>query len=139
MKQNILLLAILLFFMACETQKNISPKIVENSINSHKSIKNPNKTLTVDLDKKRTNQNRGDSNKEIIKGSILLGNNDEVSFKGNILREKAPITITYGDNDEVSLKGDDFTIKASTLKDGMHIIIRDKNHTIFVDQTIREY
>ena len=110
----------------------------ESTINDSNSSKLEKKTLVIDLDKERENLTRGKSTDEVIDGSIYLNNdNDEVSFKGNILLEKAPVTVTYGDNDEVALVGNSITIKTMELKEDSHIIMRDKNGKIFVDQVVR--
>jgi len=110
----------------------------ESTINDSNSSKLEKKTLVIDLDKERENLTRGKSTDEVIDGSIYLNNdNDEVSFKGNILLEKAPVTVTYGDNDEVTLVGNSITIKTMELKEDSHIIMRDKNGKIFVDQVLR--
>jgi cellulose biosynthesis protein BcsQ len=111
-------------------------EVVENSeINSTKEKK---EVLVVDLDKERANSTRGKNNDELIDGSIYLdSDNDEVSFRGDILLKKAPVTVSYGDNDEVALVGNSITIKTMELKNNSHIIMRDKNGKIFVDQVIR--
>ena len=138
MLKNIFIFTILLSLLACEHPRTMQPN-TQDKIKTERNKQIVKKHLIINLDKKREESSRGGSTKELIKGSFFLGDNDEVSFKGNILREKAPITITYGDNDEVSINGDDFNIKASELKDGMHIIIKDRNNRIFVDQVVREY
>jgi hypothetical protein len=95
-------------------------------------------SIVIDLDKERTNSTRGKYNNDLIDGSIYLSDdNDEVSFKGDILLEKAPVTVSYGDNDEVALVGNSITIKTMELEDDSHIIMKDKNGKIFVDQVIR--
>ena len=111
-------------------------RVVKSSdVNSTKLEK---QTLVVDLDKERENLTRGKDKGAVIDGSLYLNSdNDEVSFKGNMLLEKAPVTVTYGDNDEVALIGNSITIKTMELKEDSHIIMRDKNGKIFVDQVIR--
>jgi len=117
--------------------------VAENSINieskEHNTTKVNKKELMIDLDKALKNITRGKKNSKIIEGSIFIGDNDEVSFKGKILLEKAPVLISYSDNDEVALKGDTFSISTMELKANSHIIMRDKNGTIFVDQIVRRY
>ena len=111
-------------------------RVVKSSdVNSTKLEK---QTLVVDLDKERENLTRGKNSLDVIDGSLYLNSdNDKVSFKGNILLEKAPVTVTYGDNDEVALVGNSITIKTMELKEDSHIIMRDKNGKIFVDQVVR--
>ena len=97
------------------------------------------KVLVIDLDKEITKDNskgdlRGDKNRVI---PIFLGDNDEVSLKGNLLKRVNRIKI--GDNDEVAFSGDSYTIKTSELKEGDEIIIKykkGKNILIRVNSTL---
>jgi len=110
----------------------------ESSIRDSNNTKLEKETLVIDLDKERENLTRGKNSLDVIDGSLYLNSdNDKVSFKGNILLEKAPVTVTYGDNDEVALVGNSITIKTMELKEDSHIIMRDKNGKIFVDQVVR--
>lgn len=127
-----LILILLLSLLNGENNKTVEPKDTNETIKEKKS-------LIVDLDKEHKNTTRGDSKKGVIEGSLFLGDNDEVAFKGDILLKKAPVTVTYNDNDEVALKGNSFTIKTMELKANSHIIMRDKNGTVFVDQVVRKF
>ena len=114
--------------------------VAEDNINvDNNTTKVNKKKIIIDLDEELKNATRGKKNTTIIESSIFIGDNDEVSFKGKILLEKAPVLITYGDNDEVALKGDSFTISTMELKANSHIIMKDSNGTIFVDQIVRRY
>ena len=136
MKRYIFLVILaLITLLHSENNSTIESPPVESDSNT---TSQKNKQLIIDLDKKKNNR-RGDSKKDIIKGSIFIGDNDEVHFKGNILLEKAPVTVQYGDNDEVALTGDSFTIGTLELKANEHIIFKDKTGKVFVDHVVRRY
>jgi len=107
--------------------------------NENNSSKIENNKIIVDLDKELTNSTRGKNDNSVIEGSLYVNDNDEVSFKGEILLEKSPVTVSFGDNDEVSFTSNTFTVKTMELKNNMHIIMKDKNGTIFVNQVVRKF
>jgi hypothetical protein len=98
--------------------------------------------LVIDLDKelqlnKEREELRGKTS-NLIEGSILINDNDEVSFKGKLLDKYSPITIKIGDNDEVSFSGDYYSIKTMQLKHGDIIEMKDKNSKIFLEMEVIE-
>ncbi len=101
-----------------------------------------NNILTIDLDKElklngEIEEVRG-KNSNIIEGSILISDNDEVSFKGDILDKYSPVTIKVGDNDEVSFSGNRYSIKTMQLKYGDIIQMKDKNNKVFLEMEVIE-
>jgi len=131
MKYYLWLLILTAFLLNAEENETIS-----NENNSSEIKEN---IIIVDLDKELKNSTRGKDDCSIIEGSIYIGDNDEVSFKGDILLDKSPVTVSFGDNDEVSFTSNRFTVQTMDLKNNRHIIMRDKNGTIFVDQVVRKF
>jgi len=125
---------LVLIFISLYAEDNRSIESSEN--NSSKVQKN---VYVIDLDKEVNNSTRGKNSDNIIYGSIYIDNeNDEVSLRGKILLEKAPVTVSYGKNDEVKVVGNSITINTMELKNNSHIIMKDKNGIIFVDQILRK-
>ena len=139
MTKQVVLLLIMLNLTACLNPSH-TVKIAEN---------NSSKTVIIDLDKESMDYSKGgllQKDELIIQGVIFLGDNDEVSFKGDILAEKSPIQWSISrkgsnqDNDEVKreINGNIFSIKTSELRVGDDVIIRDKNGNIFVNKRVKE-
>lgn len=125
MKNTLLsLIIILLGLTACSPQM---PK-VPNSTIEH----NPN-TLIIDVDKELKSK-KGLRGKEIlmIDSPIYIGDNDEVSFKGDYLQKESPIKVKIGDNDEVSFTGKHYRIKTMELQNGDIIQMIGKSGQTFV-------
>ena len=156
MKKYIILVLMIITFGVCSNVTADSNQTKEN--NATEKSKN---VLIIDLDKE-TEDTRGGTSK-IVNGPIFLNNdndevsfiddklkkklpvniknrdNDEVSFIGDILEKSSPVKIKIGDNDEVSFSGREYNIRTLELKDGDHIIIKDKDGKVFVDKVVREY
>lgn len=126
MKKNIFFILMLLVGLtACSTQ---SPK------KSTASTENNRSTIIINLDKelKSSIDLRGE-NTRLIDSPIYLGDNDEVSFRGDYLKKESPIKIKIGDNDEVSFTGNNYTIKTMELRNGDIIQMRGKSGKTFVE------
>jgi len=122
MKHYILPL-LLLALTACST---LSTTSTEN---------NNSKTILIDVDKELNAQGEGLRGKDtlIIDAPLYIGDNDEVSFKGEYLQKASPIKVKIGDNDEVSFTGDHYTIKTMQLRNGEIIQMRGKDGNTFVE------
>jgi len=106
-----------------------------------KSVKSQSKSVIIDLDeevrlKASSMQLRDSQSTILIDEPIYIGDNDEVSFKGDFMQESSPMTITIGNKDSITFSGKSFTIKTSDLKDGEKIQIRDQAGKIFVDVAV---
>jgi len=121
LKKSILPL-LLLALTACSTRSITS---TEN---------NNSKTIFIDVDKElnATEELRG-KNTLMIDEPLYIGDNDEVSFKGQYLQKKSPVKVKIGDNDEVSFTGDHYTIKTMQLRNGEIIQMRGKDGNTFVE------
>jgi len=73
------------------------------------------------------------SNENIVHGSIYLNDNDEVSFKGDSLEKKSPVSVTIGDKEMVKFTGNTYTLKTMDLKHGDTIEMRDKEGKVFLE------
>ena len=137
MKKQIYITIIFLALIGCNSTaiQKVSP--IEKSLE-----KKDTKKLMIDLDKElkltKERETLRSSKNEIIEGSIFLNDNDEVSFKGNMLDEYSPVSIKIGDNDEVSFSGNQYTIKTMELKNGDLIEMKDKNGKVFLEMEVIE-
>jgi hypothetical protein len=94
------------------------------------------KQLTIDIDKELEllkSTGLRDGQFQVVEEPIYIGDNDEVSFKGDELKKRSPLKIKVGSKKEIDFSGDRYTIKTAELKDGDFITIRDKNGEVFVD------
>ena len=103
-------------------------------VNNVPSIKS--KTIIINIDEeiellKSTSLRDGKLN--VIDTPIYIGDNDEVSFKGNIMKENSPLKIKVGNKEEIKFNGDNYSIKTIELRDGDFIMIKDKNGKLFVN------
>ncbi len=74
-----------------------------------------------------------DDEVNVVEEPIYIGDNDEVSFKGNAMKQKSPLKIKVGNREEIQFNGYSYTIKTMELKNGDFITIKDKNGNVFVD------
>jgi len=126
MKNTLLsLIIILLGLTACSPQM---PKVPNTTVEH-----NPN-SLIINVDKELKSK-EGLRGKEtlMIDSPLYIGDNDEVSFKGDYLQEESPIKVKIGDNDEVSFTGNQYTIKTMELQNGDIIQMRGKSDNTFVE------
>jgi len=132
MKHYILSL-LLLALTACSTLSTTatkSPTVTRENNNS--------KIILIDVDKELNAEGEGLREKDtlIIDAPLYIGDNDEVSFKGEYLQKASPIKVKIGDNDEVSFTGDHYTIKTLKLHNGEMIQMQDKEGNTFVEVEI---
>jgi len=128
LKKSILPL-LLLALTACSAPSTTSTK------NPTVTAENSNsKTILIDIDQelKKNGDLRGEDSL-IIDAPLYIGDNDEVSFKGEYLQKASPIKVKIGDNDEVSFTGDHYTIKTLKLHNGDVIQMRGKEGNTFVE------
>jgi len=136
MKKYILLITLLFALTACSlSTKSITPSIVKKRPSSQ------SKTLVIDLDEevqlKEAIGGFKDNSDLLVDEPIYIGDNDEVSFKGDIIKKKSPVTIKVSNQKSIKFNGKNYTIKKLKLKDGDNIQIKDKNGKVFVDVTIK--
>ena len=121
----------ILGFTACNS---IKPEVTT------KETPQKSKTLTIDLDKeikiKEATGELRDSSGLLVDEPIYIGDNDEVSFKGDIMEKNSPLTIKIGSKDDITFSGKSYTLKTIELKDGETIQIKDKNGKIFVNVAV---
>ena len=105
------------------------------------------KILVIDLDRELKEIQKRDTrgNKEIIIDTLIFLKkyHKKISFIGKLLQKNAPISIDIVpddnvDNDEVTFKPNQYSINTQELKDGDHIIMKDKNGKIFADKVVRK-
>jgi len=93
------------------------------------------KTLIIDIDQELELLNATglrDEALQVVEEPIYIGDNDEVSFRGEELKKRSPLRIQVGDKKEIEFNGDRYTIKTTEIKDGDEIRIKDSNGEIFV-------
>jgi len=122
MKFFITLMTILLL-TAC-THTTISPL---------KSTRNNHLIINLDDELKILNA-RGEvrSDSKVINDPIYIGDNDEVSFRGKVIENNSPLTITIGNNQPITFTGKRYTLKTIELNQGDIIQMKDKNGRIFL-------
>ncbi|HIP50920.1 MAG TPA: hypothetical protein EYG94_02430 [Campylobacterales bacterium] len=137
MKKQIYITIIFLGLIGCNSTAIQKASPIEKSLE-----KKDTKKLMIDLDKElkltKERETLRSSKNEIIEGSIFLNDNDEVSFKGDILDEYSPVTIKIGDNDEISFSGNKYIIKTTELRNGDLIEMKNKNGKIFLEMEVIE-
>jgi uncharacterized protein YcfL len=125
--RNIVLstLIVLFTFTACssKTPQKLTPVTQEQ-----------NRTLTIDLDKEVKSETdlRGKETL-MIDSPIYIGDNDEVSFIGDIIEKESPIQVKIGDNDEVAFNGREISIKTMELHNGDIIQMRGQSGNVFLE------
>ena len=127
MRGYIVAIFLLLFLNSCV--HNDMPKQTPD-------INQTKKQLTIDIDKElELLQSTGlrDGQFQVVEEPIYIGDNDEVSFKGDELKKRSPLKIKVGSKKEIDFSGDRYTIKTAELKDGDFVVIKDKNGEVFVD------
>ena len=125
MKRNIILIALLLMFTSC----------VNNVVKAPTDTNQTSKTLIIDIDEElEPLETTGlkDDGLNVIEEPIYIGDNDEVSFKGDALQDKSPLFIKIGNHKEIKFTGSVFTIKTAELKSGDEIVIKDRDGNVFV-------
>lgn len=126
MNKTIIYLFILLFVITgCSTE---SPKKPVST------VEDSNRTLIIDLDKEaKSNTDLRGKDTLLIDSPIYIGDNDEVSFKGDIIENNSPIQVKIGDNDEVAFTGKSYNIQTMELRNGDIIKMTGKSGNLFVE------
>ena len=125
MRQYILPL-LLLALTACSTPSSKKTTITTEN-NSSKSI-----LIDIDQEFNATVSLRG-KNTLLIDTPIYIGDNDEVSFKGEYLEKVSPVKVKIGDNDEVSFRGNHYIIQTMKLYNGDIIQMQGKDGNTFIE------
>ncbi|CAA6821352.1 MAG: Unknown protein [uncultured Sulfurovum sp.] len=119
------MLIFLFTLTSCSTQSPSKPR---------PSIENNNSILVIDLDKEiKPNTDLRGKDTLLIDTPIYVGDNDEVSFRGDIIKKNSPIQVKIGDNDEVAFTGKSYSIQSMELRNGDIIQMRGKSGNIFVE------
>jgi len=126
MKNTILLTLILFIVTACTTSTPQPPKPSTQEATT--------RSLIIDLDKEEqaSDDLRGKGTL-LIDSPIYIGDNDEVSFIGDIIQKESPIQVKIGDNDEVAFTGSHFKVSTMELRNGDMIQITGKSGNVFVE------
>jgi len=129
MKNIIIFIVILFGFNACT-----SP------LSTHTTPNIKKKSIVIDLDEEFSIlQSIGTlrNNKHmLLDNPIYIGDNDEVSFKGDALDTKSPISIQIGNNKPISFGGKTYTLKTMEVNNGEMIQMKDKNGNIFLEMEV---
>jgi hypothetical protein len=135
MKKEILLGVILLNAMLIAN----NPQLNEDN-NRSKTENNQTKKLVINLDEEQEDAEERGVVEDIIKGIIPLGHNDEVTFLGKDVLIATPIKVYINDIYQEAIKVIDgvFTIKASKLKDGDKVTIKNKKGNIVVEKRVEK-
>ena len=135
MKKKILLGVILLNAMLIAN----NPQLNEDN-NRSKTENNQTKKLVINLDEEQEDAEERGVVEDIIKGIIPLGHNDEVTFLGKDVLIATPIKVYINDIYQEAIKVIDgiFTIKASKLKDGDKVTIKNKKGNIVVEKKVEK-
>ena len=129
MKKYIIAILLLLTLTSC----------VNNIVTIPTEINQTSKKITIDIDEELelldTTGLRDDELK-IIEEPIYIGDNDEVSFKGNAMKRKSPLLIKVGERKEIKFSGHSYTIKTMELKNGDFIMMKDRHGNVFLDMEV---
>ena len=126
MKKQII--AILLLFTLTSCVENISTISTDSNQTDSR--------ITIDIDEELELLNATglrDDEVRVVEEPIYIGDNDEVSFKGNAMQKKSPLKIKVGNKREIEFSGYRYTIKTMELKNGDSIVIKDRDGNVFVD------
>jgi hypothetical protein len=126
MKKQII--AILLLFTLTSCVENISTISTDSN--------QTDSGITIDIDEELELLNATglrDDEVRVVEEPIYIGDNDEVSFKGNAMQKKSPLKIKVGNKREIEFSGYRYTIKTMELKNGDSIVIKDRDGNVFVD------
>jgi len=124
MKKYAMILTILLSLTGC----------VGNEANVQKV--SSSHSIMIDLDKEfKANDGLRDESLTVFSQPIYIGDNDEVSFKGEAI-ESHSLLITIGNKKPIKFNGAVVKIPTGNLKNGTKIIIEDTNGTMIVDSSV---
>ena len=123
-----------LLFNGCIDKQSPSPSLPTHSTK--------NKIFTIDLDKEMEileSTSLRNSSVKTIEQPIYIGDNDEVSFKGDILEENSPLTIEIEDKKTITFSGSRYKIKTMDLTNGDLIKFINNKGEIFAQfEVIKE-
>ena len=94
------------------------------------------KRVIINIDKEiklQDSTSLRDGKSSVVDTPIYIGDNDEVSFKGDIMKKNSPLTIKVGSREEIKFNGDNYTLKTIELRDGDFVRIKDKDGKLFVN------
>ncbi len=138
MKNYLFFLILSVGFTACSKLSHPIQKPSVELEDHNQSVQSKN--LVIDVDEElllQEEQNKlRDEESRVLDAPIYIGDNDEVSFKGESIEKKSPLSIQYGRHDAISFSGKNFTIKSMELNSGDNIKIKDKNGNIFIDMKV---
>ena len=129
MKKYIIVILLLLFLTAC----------VNHIVTVPTDVNQTSKKITIDIDEELELLDMTglrDNDSKVIEEPIYIGDNDEVSFKGNAMRRKSPLFIKVGKQKEITFSGDSYTLKTMELKNGDFITIKDRNGNVFLEMEV---
>ena len=141
MKKQILIGLALFLVVGC-SDKNISPSPIvkkqENRTVVNNSKKEKPKKIIIDLDKETKDDGLKGGVFETIFGSILMGNNDEVSFIGKELFIATPIKLYINGKWKATVKSVKgiFKIKGSEVNDGDVVTIENRFKKKLVEKKV---
>ena len=129
MLKNIITILILMIFTACvnnEVKIPTDTNLISNKI-----------TINIDEELKLLDiTGLRDDSLKVIEEPIYIGDNDEVSFKGDMMQKKSPLLIQIGERKPIKFSGNNYTVKTMELKNGDLITIKDKRGNVFVEVNI---
>ena len=136
MKREIVGLIVIVLIIVGIFSSNINSATVAETNSTRES----NKTLIIDLDKEREEQESRGEVEKIIYGILRTGdNNDEVTFIGKMLAYASDIVITIRDSSD-KLKDtikNTLTIKTDKLENG-DIIILKKGNKVLMEKEVEK-
>jgi len=128
MRPYLIYIFILLFLGACSS---ISPNLPKKDLETNTS------TIIIDLDEElqllESQGNFQGENTILFDEPIYIGDNDEVAFKGEFLKERSPIHIQIGQKEDILFNQTSYRIKSIDLQAKETLLImKDKDKHIFL-------
>ncbi len=127
MKKYLIYIVLILLLEACSS----STHSIDNKPIQNKSSKQTIINLDEELLLKESLGGLKDEN-VFFDEPIYIGDNDEVSFKGEILKDKSPIHIKIAKKSDILFNEKSYSIKSSEIKSGDTITMKDKNGKLFL-------
>jgi len=130
MKNIIISLLVLFALNACTSSIQPTKAQIQTSKNN----------IVIDLDEEISileslGKLRND-NSIILDNPIYIGDNDEVSFKGDTLKTNSPVSLKIGNNPLITFKGNNYTIKTMELNNGEIIQMKNKEGNVFLEMEV---
>lgn len=148
--KKLLIVSIALLVTGCTNSQSILNVNKKESKQASKETSEVKKPLIINIDREfeeAQNRSKKSIESDIIDKTLFIKGQKEIIFHGELLKQKAPITIEIGriiddedDNDEVSFHdtfhSERYIIRTHELRDGDKVIMKDKNGVIFSSQTV---